>query len=101
MPGIAGLITKMPREWAEPQLLRMVEAMRHGPSYVTGTWIEESLGVYVGWAVHKNSFADGMPLSTETGDAVLVFSGEEYPEPGTARRLKERGHELRTEGPSY
>jgi asparagine synthase (glutamine-hydrolysing) len=32
---------------------------------------------------------------------VLVFSGEEFPEPGTARRLKERGHEVETEGPSY
>ena len=31
MPGIVGLITKMPREWAEPQLLRMVEALAQLP----------------------------------------------------------------------
>ena len=30
MPGIVGLITKMPRERAEHELLRMVEAIRHG-----------------------------------------------------------------------
>lgn len=101
MPGIVGLITRMPREWAEPQLLRMVEGLRHQSSYQTGTWIDESLGTYVGWAERKNSFSDRMPLRNERGDMVLVFSGEEFPEPGTARRLKERGHEVETKGPSY
>ena len=101
MPGIVGLITKMPRGWAETQLLRMVEALRHESFYATGTWLDESLGVYVGWIARKNSFSDGMPLRNECGDVVLVFSGEEYPEPGTARRLKERGHGVATEGPSY
>ena len=101
MPGIVGFITKKPRLWAEPQLLQMVEAQRHESFYETGTWIEESLGVYVGWTVLKNSFSDGMPLCNERGDVSLVFSGEEYPEPGTPRRLKERGHSRDTEGPSY
>lgn len=101
MPGIVGLITRMPREWAEPQLLRMVETLRHESFYVTGTWIDESLGVYVGWAARKGSFSDGMPLFNERGDTVLAFSGEDYPEPGTARRLGERGHSLPSEGPSY
>src|SRR5437870_11441611 len=87
MPGIVGLVTKQPREWAEPQLLRMVETLRHRSSYQTGAWIDESLGIYVGWAARENSFSDGMPLRNERGDVVLVFSGEEFPEPGTARRL--------------
>ena len=101
MPGIVGLVTKLPREWAEPQLLRMVEALRHEAFYRVGTWIDEASGIYVGWIVRENSFADGMPLSNERGDVVLVFSGEEFPEPGTAARLKQRGHALATEGPSY
>jgi len=101
MPGIAGLITKMPREWAEPQLAKMLQALRHESFYVTGTLVDESLGVYVGWTTLENSFSDGMPLRSERGDVSLVFSGEEYPEPGTARRLKERGHTLDLEGPSY
>jgi asparagine synthase (glutamine-hydrolysing) len=101
MPGIVGFATKMPREWAEPQLLQMVEAVRHESFYATGMWIDESLGVYVGWSVRRNSFSDGMPLCNERGDVSLVFSGEEYPEPGTARRLKERGHVLEAEGPAY
>ena len=101
MPGIVGLVTKMPREWAEPQLLRMVESLRHQSAYQTGTWIDESLGVYVGWAERRDSFSDGMPLRNESGDMVLVFSGEEFPEPGTARQVKNRGHAVETTGPSY
>jgi len=101
MPGIVGLITKMPRHWAEPQLLRMVEMLRHEPAYVSGTWIDEAMGIYVGWIARKDSFSDGMPLRNERGDAVLVFSGEEYPEPGTVQHLKEQGHEMTTKGPSY
>jgi asparagine synthase (glutamine-hydrolysing) len=79
----------------------MVEAVRHESFYVTGTWVDESLGVYVGWAARKGSFSDGMPLYNERGDNVLVFSGEEFPNPATIRRLKERGHALPAEGPSY
>ncbi|PYR23831.1 MAG: hypothetical protein DMF98_17455, partial [Acidobacteria bacterium] len=101
MPGIVGLLTRLPREQAEPELLRMVEALRHESFYETGTWVDESLGVYVGWAGRKNSFSEGMPLWNERQDVVLVFSGEEFPESGTARRLKQRGHDLDMEGPSY
>src|SRR5271166_4634457 len=101
MPGLVGLITEMPREWAQPQLARMVEALRHESFYASGTWVDESQGVYAGWIALKNSFADGMPLLNETGDVCLLFSGEEYPEPGTALRLKERGHSLAMPKASY
>jgi asparagine synthase (glutamine-hydrolysing) len=101
MPGIVGLITNLPRERAEQELLRMVETLRHESFYVTGTWIDEPSGVYVGWVARRNSFSDGMPVRNEQGDVVLAFSGEEFPEPGTARRLRERGHTLEEAGPSY
>ena len=83
------------------QLLWMVETLRHESFYTTGTWIEESLGVYVGWVARKNSFSDGMPLRSERGDVVLAFSGEEFPEPKTVQHLKAQGHELDAAGPSY
>jgi len=101
VPGIVGLITKMPRVWAEPQLTRMVEALRHESFYVTGTWIDESSGIYVGWVARQNSFSEGMPLRNERDDVTLVFSGEDYREPDTARHLKERGHACEDAGPSY
>jgi len=101
MPGIVGLITKKPREWAEQQLAVMLQTMLHEPFYVKGTWVDESLGVYVGWVARENSFADRMPIYDERKDVVLVFGGEEFPEPGTARRLKEKGHSCDETGPSY
>ncbi|MGA2831967.1 MAG: hypothetical protein ABSE55_02745 [Terracidiphilus sp.] len=92
MPGIVGLITKRPRQWAEEQLRKMVAVLLHEPSYVTGTWIDESLGVYVGWVARNNSFSNQMPVINERGDRVLIFSGEEYPEPGTTVRLRQGNH---------
>src|SRR5262245_51578733 len=101
MPGIVGLVTKMPRERAERELGRMLASTQHEPFYQTGTWCDESLGVYVGWAARKGSFADGMPLHNETGDVVLIFSGEDFPEPGTHADLKARGHQITGCGASY
>jgi asparagine synthase (glutamine-hydrolysing) len=100
MPGIVGFFTQKPREWAEPELARMVATMQHESFYVSGTWIDESLGAYVGWVAREKSFGDGMPLHNERGD-VLVFSGEDYAESGTARRLKQRGHNCEECGPCY
>jgi asparagine synthase (glutamine-hydrolysing) len=79
----------------------MVKVLLHEPFYVSGTWIDESLGIYVGWVARENSFAAEMPIRNERDDVVLVFSGEDYPEPGTARRLKERGHACEEAGPGY
>lgn len=86
---------------AEKELDRMVAAIRHEEFYTSGTWIDESLGVYVGWVARKNSFSDGMPLHNEKGNAVLVFAGEDYADPDTIRNLQERGHEFDAVGSSY
>jgi asparagine synthase (glutamine-hydrolysing) len=101
MPGIVGLITRMPQERALPELLRMVQALCHEPFYRMGTWTDVEAGVYVGWVVRKNSFADGMPLRNESGNVVLVFSGEEYSEPDVARRPNGGGKAVGAVGPSY
>jgi len=101
MPGIVGLVTKLPRVQAEAQLLRMVESLRHEAFYEVGTWINEPLGVYVGWVARQGSFCAKMPVYNERINVCLVFAGEEFPEPGTAQRLKKRGHEFPHHGPSY
>src|SRR5262245_41910543 len=101
MPGIVGLITRIPAERAKEQLLAMLGVLHHESFYATGTWIDESLGVYVGWVARKGSFSDGMPLANEQATAVLVFSGEDHPEPGTPAKLKQRGHAAQPDGPSY
>ena len=101
MPGIVGFITQSPKEIAHPLLLRMVDALCHESFYVAGTWCDESCGIYVGWVAQKGSFSDGMPLCNETGEVVLLFSGEEYPDPGTLQSLRDRGHEFNRVGSSY
>jgi len=101
MPGIVGFISKMPRTMAEPHLFQMVESLQHESFYASGTWVDESLGIYVGWTALENSFSDNMPLANEQGDITLVFSGEEYPEPGTAERLRGLGHSLKSGDSSY
>ena len=91
----------MPRQWAEAQLLQMLETLRHESFYVCGTWMDDSLGVYVGWVARQGSFAGCMPLRNERRDVTLVFSGEEFPEPNMITALRERGHAVAPEGPSY
>ena len=95
MPGLVGIITKMPRQGAERELKTMLGALRHEPSYAIGTWSDERLGVYAGWAARKGSFADGMPIVNEREDVVLLFSGEEHPAPDLISDLKARGHRLK------
>ncbi len=101
MPGMVGLITKMPRAWAEPQLARMLKVIQHEPFYEAGSWIDGPSGIYVGWTARENSFSSGMPLRNERGEVTLIFSGEEYSGPTNIARLRERGHEVAPDGPSY
>lgn len=77
MPGIVGLITKMPRQYAEEQLRRMLGTMRHESFYAMGCWADERLGVYVGWAERGKSCSDGGPGYNSRRDVCLIFSGEE------------------------
>ena len=101
MPGLVGLITKEPQAAAEQQLLAMVKCLRHEPFYNCGTWSDPDQGVYVGWVARRGSFADGMPVRNEDGQITLFFSGEEFPEPGLKRELRQRGHTFSDEDSSY
>lgn len=56
----------------------MLATMCHEDFYVTGTSVDENLGVYVGWANRKGSFADGMPAQNEAGTVSLFFAGEDF-----------------------
>ncbi len=92
MPGIVGIITKMPCERATAELRRMVNVMRHEDFYVTGTWIDEELGLYAGWVEREESCSGPMPQRSETGGKTLLFVGDDFPEPGVALKLRRNGH---------
>ena len=101
MPGIVGLITDMPQARATRQLERMLAAVCHESFYRTGTWVDESLGVYAGWVEHGSSNLQVRPLSNERGEVVLVFSGQEYSEPGAFQETGKNGHGVEAGGGSY
>jgi len=79
----------------------MMATVHHEPFYVSGTWSDESLGVYAGWVARQGAFAKAMPLNNELGDVTLLFSGEEFSEPGIVDALRQTGHDVDSEGPSY
>ena len=101
MPGIAGLVTKLPQAVAEQQLLTMVKSLLHEPFYNYGTWSDPEQGVYVGWVARRGSFADDMPVRNEDGQITLFFSGEEFPEPALKQELRQNGHQFSDQDASY
>ena len=101
MPGIVGVITKLPRAAAEQQLLTMVKCLHHEPFYTCGTWSNPEYGVYVGWVARRGCFADDMPVRNENGEITLFFSGEEFPDPDLKETLRQRGHQFSNEQSSY
>jgi len=72
----------------------MVASMCHEPFYVTGTWTDEAMGIYVGWVERESPGRAAKPQWNETGDKLLVFYGEEFPDQGIADRLRQRSHHV-------
>lgn len=101
MPGLVGLITKLPQADAEQQLLAMVKCLRHEPFYNCGTWSDPEQGIYVGWVARRGSFDDQMPVQNESGQITLFFSGEEFPDPDLQRRLRQCGHTFSDQPSAY
>ena len=75
MPGIAGIITKIPKEKSEADLGIMIECMMHEPHYVSITYQNEGMGIYAGWVGHKGTFSDCMPVGTKKRIFAFFFPG--------------------------
>src|SRR5262245_23229075 len=72
----------------------MMKAIHREDFYVSGTWSDESLGVYVGWNAPKSSFCEGMPLQNAMRDVCMIFSGEEYSDRRTGSTCKESTNDV-------
>lgn len=79
----------------------MVKCLRHEPFYNCGTWSDPEHGIYIGWVARRGSFADGMPLRNEDGEISFFFSGEEFPDPGLKKALRQSSHQFSAEDSSY
>lgn len=101
MPGIAGIISKKPREINKKDLSVMIDCMIHEPFYTSGAYADDQLGLYVGWVCHKGSFSDCMPVFNEERDLVLIFTGENFVDLEVTEGLRMRGHDFDPSNASY
>src|SRR5437773_3410106 len=79
----------------------MVKCLIHGSFYTDGTYINEKLGLWSGWACHEGSFADCLPIWNEKKDICLLFSGEDFADQTEIDALRTRGHEFGLDDASY
>jgi asparagine synthase (glutamine-hydrolysing) len=101
MPGITGIIGVNSIEGHAHRIRLMTDVMLHEPFYSSGTYINESLKVCVGWVSHPNSFTDCMPIWNETKDVCIFFSGEDFTETEVIEQLRTRGHSCDDQNANY
>src|SRR5262249_42629467 len=59
----------------------MVESMRHETYYVGNQYVNQELGLYLGWLSHPHSLGASMPLVSHDQRMVLIIVGEHFPHP--------------------
>ena len=101
MPGIVGIIRAGRTNEKASVLEQMVKCLMHEPFYVSGTYSNSGLGVWIGWVGHAGSFSDCMPVWNETKDVCLIFSGEDFSDTTEIERLIEKGHKCDSKNASY
>ena len=101
MPGIVGIISQRPSEQYSALVKSMVKCLMHEPFYTDGTYINEELGLWSGWACHEGAFADCLPIWNEKKDICLLFSGEDFADQADIDALRMRGHEFGSDDASY
>jgi asparagine synthase (glutamine-hydrolysing) len=94
MPGIAGVIGKMRPGEADAAVDEMLSAMNHETYYKKGKFVNEELGLCVGWLVHPNSFSDCMPVQSADKDTAMVLSGEIFTSEERLRSLRARDQRI-------
>ncbi len=101
MPGIVGIIGSGSFSKNTALLHQMVERMTHETFYTSGIYLNEQLGLCVGWVCRTGSFADCMPVWNETKDICLIFNGEIYSDKSEVDRLRGQGHQFKVDDASY
>ncbi len=101
MPGIVGIVSQRPSEQYYALVKSMVKCLIHEPFYTDGTYINEELGLWSGWACHEGTFGDCLPIWNEKKDICLLFSGEDFADQADIDALRVRGHEFGSDDASY
>src|SRR5256886_6410427 len=101
MPGIVGIISQRPSEQYSDLVKSMAKCLMHESFYTDGTYINEELGLWLGWVNHEGSFSDCLPIWNEKKDICLLFSGEDFADQADIDSLRIRGHEFGPNDASY
>lgn len=78
MPGLVGIIGNGNPGKHAHDLYQMMSCMNQEPFYRSGTYVNEGLGVFVGWTCHQDSYSDCLPIMNERKDVILLFTGEHF-----------------------
>ena len=101
MPGIAGIISRLPAANCLRTVAAMTGTMLHETFHTTGKFSVPELGVFTGWVAHENSFAAGQVFENETKDVALIFCGECFAEPELKAQLRRDGHQFSETGGAW
>lgn len=101
MPGLAGLITGLPKESCEQRLNLMVGVIRHEAFYNHGRYLNIEMFTHIGWTCHKRSFTDCLPIFNEKRDIILFLAGEVFADSDQILDLRRKGHEFTEDDASY
>ncbi len=78
MPGLVGIIGNGSPGKHVHDLQQMMSCMNQESFYRSGTYVNEELGVFVGWTAHQGSYSDCLPIMNERKDVILLFAGEHF-----------------------
>ena len=92
MGGIAGVIGRTRPKEAEVIVEQMLLTMGSLPVDKRSVYVNEGLGLCVGWVVHPNSFTDCMPVQSMDGRTTIVLSGEVFCPEERLQSLRGTGH---------
>jgi asparagine synthase (glutamine-hydrolysing) len=101
MSGIVGIIDRDSRRQNPGELDLMLNCMLHESFYTSGTFVNQQLGLSVGWVTHAGSFSDCLPIWNEERSICLIFSGEDYQDRTGIERLRTKGHQFDAGNASY
>src|SRR6266540_1533119 len=101
MPGIVGIISQRRSEQYSDLVKSMAKCLMHESFYTGGTYVNEELGLWLGWVNHEGSFSDCLPIWNEKNDICLFFSGEDFADQADIDALRTRGHKFGSDDASY
>ena len=101
MPGIVGIIGVDQNGENSAVLEEMILCQLHEPSYTSGSYVNERLGLWIGWIGHEHALSTRNPIWNEAKDVCLIFSGEDFVDEAQISHLQKTGRKLGSGNANY